>query len=306
MARIAFMGTPEFAKASLAALCAAGHIPVAVYTQPPRPAGRGQNLQPSPVQIYAEAQGIPVRYPKSLRDPIAQQEFAALNLDVAIVAAYGLILPPAILSAPRLGCINIHGSLLPRWRGAAPIQRAILAGDNESGIGLMQMEAGLDTGPVLAEARCAITSDMNAGELHDTLMHLGAKLLIENLAAILSGALTPRPQPPQGVTYAAKIEKAEAKIDWQRPAIEIARQIRAFAPVPGAYFEYGGERIKILRATTDSGSMLTPGQIARDPLRIGCGVGAIIPLQLQRAGKKAQSVDEFLRGFDFTLSPLVS
>jgi len=205
-----------------------------------------------------------------------------------------------------LGCINIHGSLLPRWRGAAPIQRAILAGDNESGIGLMQMEAGLDTGPVLAEARCAITSDMNAGELHDTLMHLGAKLLIENLAAILSGALTPRPQPPQGVTYAAKIEKAEAKIDWQRPAIEIARQIRAFAPVPGAYFEYGGERIKILRATTDSGSMLTPGQIARDPLRIGCGVGAIIPLQLQRAGKKAQSVDEFLRGFDFTLSPLVS
>lgn len=299
MARIAFMGTPEFAKTALVALCTAGHAPVAVYTQPPRPAGRGQNLQPSPVQTYAESQGIPVRHPPSLRDTVEQQEFQSWNLDVAIVAAYGLILPKAILSAPRLGCVNIHASLLPRWRGAAPIQRAILAGDNETGICLMQMDAGLDTGPILAEARCAITNDMSAGELHDALAEIGAKLLIENLAAILSGALTQHPQPPEGVTYAAKIDKTETKIDWQNPAMAIARQIRAFAPSPGAYFEHGGERIKILRAAVDTGGGLSPGQIAHHPLRIGCGVGAILPRQLQRQGKKPQSADEFLRGFDF-------
>lgn len=299
MPRLAFMGTPEFAAASLRALLNAGYTPVAVYTQPPRPANRGQKLQPSPVHVLANDAGIAVHHPTSLRDPLAQSEFAALNLDLAIVAAYGLLLPAPILTAPRLGCINIHASLLPRWRGAAPIQRAILAGDQESGIGLMQMEIGLDTGPVLAEARCAITPTTTGGALHDQLAILGADLLIQSLPKILAGALPAKPQPIDGVTYAQKIIKDEARIDWTQPAAMIERHIRAFAPSPGAYFEHQSERIKIFAASIAAPQALAPGQITLNPLRIGCGTGVLLPSMLQRPGKKPQTVDEFLRGFSF-------
>src|SRR5437762_11861331 len=246
------MGTPEFAATILTGLIAAGHRLRAGYTQPPRPAGRGHRTQPSPVQKLAESHGLPVRCPVSLRDAATQDEFTTLETDAAVVAAYGLILPPPVLAAPRLGCLNVHASLLPRWRGAAPIQRAILAGDRETGITIMQMDEGLDTGPILLQQAIPILPDTTAGELTEQLATLGARLMIEALDGIVAGRLAPRPQPSDGVTYAAKLQRAEARFDWRPPADALERQVRAFDPWPGAWFEAGGERIRVLRAAAEA------------------------------------------------------
>ncbi len=292
------MGTPDFALPALKALAAAGHSIQAVYSQPPRPAGRGQRAQPSPVQAWAEAEGLAVRTPESLRDAAAQAAFAALGVDAAVVVAYGLILPRPILTAPRLGCFNLHASLLPRWRGAAPIQRAIMAGDAETGVAVMRMEAGLDTGPVLLEARQPIGPRMNAGELHDQLAQTGAGLMVEALAGVASGRLEARPQADQGVSYAAKIAKEEGHIDWQRPAAELDRLIRALSPLPGAWFNLRGERLKVLAAAPLT--LPEPGQAGRvldDSLTIACGEGALRLQIVQRAGRAPLAADAFLRGF---------
>lgn len=291
--RIAFMGTPDFAVPTLDALHAAGHDIAAVYTQPPRRAGRGKAVQPSPVQRRAEALGLEVRSPLTLRDRQEQAAFAALDLDVAVVAAYGLILPLPVLEAPRLGCLNVHGSLLPRWRGAAPVQRAILAGDRETGVGIMQMEKGLDTGAVRLEGRVRV-DHKTAGALTTELAELGAKLMVEVLAR--PEAYPPQTQPEDGITYAAKIEKAEAKIDFTRGAEQIERQVRAFNPMPGAFFEFAGERIQILAAAIEDGSG-QPGEVIDDTLRIACADGAIRPLMVKRAGRGAMPAAELLRGF---------
>lgn len=291
--RIIFMGTPDFAVPTLDALVEAGHDVVAAYSQPPRRAGRGKSLTPSPVQRRAEQLGIPVRTPVSLKDAAVQTDFAALNADVAVVAAYGLLLPRAILDAPRLGCLNVHGSLLPRWRGAAPVQRAILAGDVETGVGIMQMEAGLDTGPVRLEGRTAVDTK-NTGELTDELAAMGAALMIEVLGD--PDAHPPIPQSGDGVTHAAKIDKAEARLDFSRPAIEVERQVRAFAPSPGASFEQGGERVRVLAAELADGAG-KPGEVIDDTLTIACGRGAIRPVRVQRAGRGVMTPDELLRGF---------
>ncbi|WP_374377991.1 methionyl-tRNA formyltransferase [Dongia sp.] len=291
--RVVFMGTPDFAASALAALIAAGHEIVAVYSQPPRPAGRGQDVRKSPVQLLAESNALPVRHPVSLKNADEQTAFAALQADIAIVAAYGLILPKPVLATPRLGCLNIHASLLPRWRGAAPIQRAILAGDKETGITIMQMDEGLDTGAMLCRESLPIGPQMNAGSLHDALADLGARLIVKVLSAPLPAAV---PQPTEGVTYAAKISPAEAQIDWSKPAEELARQIRAFAPVPGAWcLMEDGARLKILEAqlATKCGA---PGVALDDELTIGCGEGALRLMLLQKAGKKAMPASEFLRG----------
>jgi methionyl-tRNA formyltransferase len=291
--RVVFMGTPDFAAAALAALITGGHEIAAVYSQPPRPAGRGQDLRKSPVQLLAEQHGLLVRHPVSLKTPEAQAEFATLNADIAVVAAYGLILPKAVLTAPRLGCLNIHASLLPRWRGAAPIQRAILAGDGTTGITIMQMDEGLDTGAMLVKEGIAIGSEMNAGSLHDALADLGARLIVRTLASPLP---QPEPQPIDGVTYAAKISPAEAEIDWSKPAADIERQIRAFAPVPGAWcIMSDGARLKVLAAEV-VGKSGTPGLALDDALTIGCGEGALRLGLLQKAGKKAMNAGDFLRG----------
>jgi len=291
--RIAFMGTPDFAVPTLDALALAGHDIAAVYTQPPRRAGRGKAVQPSPVQKRAEALGLEVRSPLTLCDADQQAAFAALALDAAVVAAYGLILPVPVLEAPRLGCLNVHGSLLPRWRGAAPVQRAILAGDRETGVGIMQMEKGLDTGPVRLEGRVRI-NDKTAGALTTELAELGAKLMVEVL--VRPDAYPPAPQPEDGITYAAKIEKAEAKIDFTRSAEQVERQVRAFNPMPGAFFEYGGERIQILTAAIEDGAG-QPGEVLDDTLHTACGDGAIRPLLVKRAGRGAMPTPELLRGF---------
>lgn len=292
--RIIYMGTPDFAVPALDELVTAGHKVVAVYSQPPRPAGRGKALRPSPVHQRAEALGIEVRTPVSLKAPEVQAAFAALDADVAVVAAYGLILPRAILDAPRHGCMNIHASLLPRWRGAAPIQRAVLAGDNVTGVTIMDMEAGLDTGPMRAKYVTSVEGK-TAGALTDELAQAGAALMVEVLDDI---SLHPAmPQPEEGVTYAAKIDKAEARIDFTRPAIQVERQIRAFNPVPGAFFEYGGERFRILAAHVEHEDGAA-GAMLDDALLIGCGHGAIRPTLIQRAGKAAMTPDDLLRGFD--------
>ncbi|WP_288458853.1 methionyl-tRNA formyltransferase [uncultured Sphingomonas sp.] len=292
--RIIFMGTPEFAVPTLDALVAAGHDVVAAYSQPPRPGGRrGRELVPSPVQRRAEAHGIPVRTPVSFREGGAVEAFAALGADVAVVAAYGLILPQAVLDAPRLGCLNVHGSLLPRWRGAAPIQRAIMAGDAETGVGIMQMERGLDTGPVRLEGRTRCAGK-TTGELTAELAAMGAALMVQVLAD--PDAHPPVAQPDEGVTYAAKIAKEEARIDFARPAIEVDRLVDALNPAPGAFFEYGGERIKVLRADIEDGRG-APGEALDDRLLIACGTGAIRPVQVKRAGRGEMGVDELLRGF---------
>jgi methionyl-tRNA formyltransferase len=287
------MGTPEFAVPTLDALLAAGHEVAAVYSQPPRPAGRGKALRPSPVQERAQAAGIEVRTPLSLRDAEEQAAFAALGLDAAVVAAYGLILPEAILAAPRLGCLNVHASILPRWRGAAPVQRAILAGDESSGVTIMGMERGLDTGPIFAVRETAVDRK-TAGELTDELGEIGAALMVEVLDRL--GELQPVPQPRDGVTYASKIEKHEARIDFGRSAQEVERQIRAFNPAPGAFFEYEGERIRILAAEIGSGSG-DPGTVIDHGLAIACGSGAIVPSLVQRAGRGVMTSSELLRGF---------
>ena len=290
--RIIFMGTPDFAVPTLAALHEAGHTIVAVYTQPPRPAGRGKKLQPSPVQVEAEQRGIAVRSPVSLKSTEAQAEFAAFEPDIAVVAAYGLILPQAVLDIPEHGCLNVHASLLPHWRGAAPIQRSILAGDPVTGITIMQMEAGLDTGPMLATARTPI-EDKTAGELTEELAEIGAQLMVGTLIDL--PMLHPVAQDDAEASYAPKIDKAEARIDFAQPADLIERQIRAFAPFPGAWFDLNGERIKVLKAEVTEGSG-TPGTALDDALTIACGTGALRLLRVQRAGKPLMDAADFLRG----------
>jgi methionyl-tRNA formyltransferase len=300
--RIAFMGTPAFAVPTLDALVAAGHDVVAVYSQPPRRAGRGKALTPSPVQACAEALGIAVRTPLSLRDEAEQARFAALDLDAAVVAAYGLILPLPILNAPRHGCLNVHGSLLPRWRGAAPVQRAILAGDDRTGICIMGMERGLDTGPVYAVRETDIDGK-TAGALTDELAAMGAEMMVGVLAAL--PGLRPTPQPDEGVTYAAKIEKHEAKLDFSQPAQAVERQIRAFNPAPGAFFEFAGERIKVLAAAvSETGG--EAGSVIADGLSIACGLGSIVPTAVQRAGRGAMAPSELLRGFPIPVGSRLS
>ena len=290
--RLIFMGTPEFAVPTLDALVAAGHEVVVVYSQPPRPANRGKRLTPSAVHARAEELGLAVQTPVSLKGADEQAAFAALDADAAIVAAYGLLLPQAILDAPRHGCLNVHGSLLPRWRGAAPVQRAILAGDAETGVMVMQMEAGLDTGPVRATARTPIDGK-TAGELTAELARLGARLMVEVLADIDSHPAVA--QPEDGVTYARKIDKSEARLDFSKSAEEVERQVRAFNPVPGAFFEFEGERYRVLAANRLDvvGAAAT---VLDDQLTIACATGAIRPTIIQRAGKPAMPIADFLRG----------
>lgn len=287
------MGTPDFAVPALDALVREGHDIAAVYSQPPRAAGRGKSLRPSPVHARAEALGLTVRTPVSLKDVAEQEAFAALEADIAVVAAYGLILPRAILDAPRLGCVNIHASLLPRWRGAAPIQRAILAGDDETGVTIMQMEAGLDTGPMLAAWRTPVDRK-TAGDLTRELAQQGAETVCEVLREF--GAYPPTPQPGDGVTYAAKVAKEEARLDFIAGAVAAERQVRAFNPAPGAFFLIGDERFKLLSAVVED-SPGEPGTVLDDGLLIGCGADALRPTLIQRAGKGAMGVDELLRGF---------
>ncbi|GHF57458.1 methionyl-tRNA formyltransferase [Seohaeicola zhoushanensis] len=292
--RVIFMGTPDFSVTVLDALIDAGHEIAAVYCQPPRPAGRGKKDRPSPVQARAEALGLMVRHPVSLRTAEAQAEFATLKADVAVVVAYGLILPQAVLDAPAKGCLNIHASLLPRWRGAAPIQRAIMAGDADTGVCIMQMEAGLDTGPVLLREAIAIGPEETADRLHDRLSALGARLIVEALGRL--DDLEPEVQPEAGVTYAAKIDKAEARVDWTRPAEEVDRLIRGLSPFPGAWCEIGGERVKLLGSRLAAGQG-APGQVLDGALTVACGSGAVRLSRLQRAGKAAQDGETFLRGW---------
>ncbi|WBX83236.1 methionyl-tRNA formyltransferase [Sphingosinicella microcystinivorans] len=291
--RIVFMGTPAFAVPALEALVAAGHEVAAVYTQPPRPAQRGKQPQPSPVQVAAERLGLPVRCPVNFRDDADRHAFAALHADVAVVAAYGLILPQAILDAPRRGCLNIHASLLPRWRGAAPIQRAILAGDAATGVTIMQMERGLDTGPMLLAAE-TLVDGKTAGEFTDELAAMGAALIVGALARL--DTLVPEAQPAEGVTYAHKIDKAEAALDFTRSAEEVERTVRAFNPAPGAFAPLGGERLRILACAVVEGTG-EPGVTIDDRLTIACGVDAIRPTLVQRPGKRAMDVAGMLRGF---------
>ncbi len=292
--RCVFMGTPDFSVPVLDALVAAGHEIACVYCQPPRPAGRGKQPRPTPVQARSEALGLPVRTPVSLRGETEQARFAALRAEVAVVVAYGLILPQAILGAPAHGCLNIHASLLPRWRGAAPIHRAVMAGDAETGVCIMAMEAGLDTGPVLLREATEIGPEDTTGDLHDRLSAMGARLIVEALARL--NDLTPRPQPAQGVTYAEKIDKAEARIDWTRPAVEVDRAIRGLSPFPGAWCEIGGERARLLRSRLAEGSG-APGEVLFG-LTVACGDGAVKILQAQRPGKRVMAAEEFLRGID--------
>jgi len=302
--RLAFMGSPDFALPVLGALSAAGHDIAAVYTQPRRPAGRGKAVRLSPVQRCVERLGLKVRVPETLKTSEVQEAFAALNLDAAVVAAYGLILPPKILSAPRLGCLNVHASLLPRWRGAAPIERAIMAGDSATGITIMQMDAGLDTGAIVLRRSLAIETADTAGTLRDRLAALGAEALEEALGGRASGALIPEPQPQTGVSYAAKITKSEARLDWSRPAIELERRIRGLSPFPGAWFEavHKGrpQRIKVLRAQCVA-ARGAPGEVVSEDLDIACGAGGLRLLTLQRAGGRPLAREEFLRGFPMPL-----
>jgi methionyl-tRNA formyltransferase len=290
--RVIFMGSPDFAVPTLDVLARA-HEVVAVYTQPPRPAGRGKADRPTAVQERARALGIEVRTPRTLKGAEEQAEFAALQADVAVVAAYGLILPQAILNAPRHGCLNVHASLLPRWRGAAPVQRAIMAGDGMTGVTIMQMEAGLDTGPMLLMRDLPIGAN-NAAQLTEKLATVGAAAMIEVLDDL--GAFPPVAQPVEGVTYAAKISKDEARLDWSRPASELQRQVQGLAPFPGAWFEFEGERIKLLEAETVLGEG-EPGAVIDDQMTVATGQGALRPTLLQRAGKGVMRTDDFIRGF---------
>jgi methionyl-tRNA formyltransferase len=295
--RLVYMGTPDFAVPALSALLAAGHEVACVYTQPPRPAGRGQKEQRSPVHELAAARGLAVRTPASLKGEPAQREFADLEPDAAVVAAYGLILPKAVLAAPRLGCFNIHASLLPRWRGAAPIQRAILAGDAETGITIMQMDEGLDTGAMLRQAKTPIGPDDTAQTLHDRLAGIGAGEIVAVLRDLEAGAVTPRPQPAAGVTYAAKLVREDGRLDWTRPAAALERQVRAFDPWPGAWFEHAGERIKVLAAKPVQGVTGAPGTVVSAGPIVACGEGGLQLLRLQRPGKAPLEAGAFLRGF---------
>ncbi|WP_299637175.1 methionyl-tRNA formyltransferase [uncultured Ruegeria sp.] len=301
--RVVFMGTPDFSVPVLDALVEAGHEIAAVYCQPPRPAGRGKKDRPTPVHACAQALGLDVRHPTSLKPAEEQDSFAALNADVAVVVAYGLILPQPVLDAPTHGCLNIHASLLPRWRGAAPIHRAIMAGDAQTGICIMQMEAGLDTGPVLLRQATDIGPEESTAELHDRLSAMGAALIVEVLAKL--PGLTPDPQPEIGVTYAAKIDKSEARVDWSRPAVEVDRQIRGLSPFPGAWTEIEGNRVKLLASRLAEGQG-APGEVLNDNLYVACEQGAIELLRLQRAGKGAQDRETFLRGWPIPIGTRMS
>ncbi|GHD14900.1 methionyl-tRNA formyltransferase [Tianweitania populi] len=308
--RLIFMGTPVFSAATLEAIAAAGHEIAAVYTQPPRPAGRrGLELVASPVQAAAERLGLEVRSPVSLKKPEEQAAFAALKADVAVVVAYGLLLPKAILEGTRLGCFNGHASLLPRWRGAAPIQRAIMAGDAQTGMMIMKMDEGLDTGPICLEERVPITPEMTAGDLHDRLMQVGAPLMVEALKQLEAGTLPMRAQPDDGTTYAAKISKAETRIDWTRPATEIDATIRGLAPSPGAWceVELGGkvERLKLLRSRLAEGAGAPGSVVPGDGLCIGCADGCLRLIEVQRAGSRAVSGEAFLAGLHQPLERLI-
>jgi methionyl-tRNA formyltransferase len=293
--RLVFMGTPEFAVPTLVGLAAAGHEIAAVYTRAARPAGRGMGVQITPVEREARRLALPVFTPRTLKDEAEQAQFRAHAADAAVVVAYGLLLPKPVLDAPRLGCFNVHASLLPRWRGAAPINRAIMAGDAETGVTIMRMEEGLDTGPMALVERMPIGTDATAGDVHDQLARIGAALMARALAAAERAALVLTPQPPAGVNYAAKIVKSETRIDWSRPAVEVHNHIRGLSPFPGAWFEHAGIRVKVLRAALAGGSA-APGTVLDDHLTIACGDGAVQLLQVQRAGKQPMAADEFLRG----------
>ena len=296
--RVVFMGTPEFSVSVLDALVDAGHEIVAVYSQPPRPAGRGKKDRPSPVQARAAALGLPVRHPMSLKGAVEQAEFAAFEADIAVVVAYGLILPQVILDAPKHGCLNIHASLLPRWRGAAPIHRAIMAGDAQTGVCIMQMDAGLDTGPALLRETLDIGAEETTGQLHDRLSQMGSALIVRAVADYAT--LLPQKQSEVGVTYAAKIDKAEARVDWAKSAVDVDRLIRGLSPFPGAWCEVAGERVKLL------GSRLADGKGAAGQVLFGftiaCGTGAVEITTAQRAGKRAMPADQALLGLDLGLS----
>jgi methionyl-tRNA formyltransferase len=299
--RLVFMGTPDFAAASLAALAEAGHEIACVYTQPPRPAGRGHKERPSPVAALAQARGWPVRTPASLKDPAVQRDFAALGADAAVVAAYGLILPKAVLEAPRLGCLNVHASLLPRWRGAAPIQRAILAGDRETGVTIMRMDEGLDTGPMLLAEAVRIGPAETAESLHDTLAALGARLIVRAIEGLAAGTLNATAQDDARATYAEKLTRAEGRLDWRRPAAELERQVRALSPWPGAFAVLPGgsddDRLKVLAAETSPGRAgAAPGTVLDEALTVACGEGAVRLIRVQRPGKAALEAAAFLRG----------
>jgi methionyl-tRNA formyltransferase len=303
---LVFMGTPAFAATILAALIDSGHHVAAVYTQPARPAGRGHRPQPSPVQLLATRHQLLVRCPVSLRTDEAQAAFSALGADAAVVAAYGLILPGAILLAPRLGCLNVHASLLPRWRGAAPIQRALLAGDAETGITIMQMEEGLDTGPILVQQALAIPPDATATGLSAELAALGARLILKALEGVAADTLVRRPQPQEGITYARKIGREDGRLDWRLPATVLERQVRALDPWPGAFFEAGGERIRVLAAAALAGiSTCPPGTVLDDSLSIVCGDGLFRPLRLQRPGRAPLEAPAFLRGYPITVATVL-
>jgi methionyl-tRNA formyltransferase len=293
--RLIFMGTPDFAVPTLVELAARGHEIAAVYTRAPKPAGRGMDVQHTPVEQEARRLALAVHTPRTLKDDEAQAVFRAHNADAAVVVAYGLILPKSVLAAPRLGCFNVHASLLPRWRGAAPINRAIMAGDAESGITIMKMDEGLDTGAMAMAERMPIGSDMTAGDLHDALSRLGADLMLRALAAAERGSLALTPQPAAGVTYAEKISKNETRINWSKPWKQVHDHIRGLSPFPGAWFEIDGVRVKALRSTRGDGSG-TAGTALNDKLTIACDAGAVRLTQVQRAGKQPMSADEFLRG----------
>jgi methionyl-tRNA formyltransferase len=293
--RLAFMGSPEFAVPTLEDILAAGHDVACVYSQPPRPAGRGKDLRRTAVHEFADARGIEVRTPENFRAAADREAFAALKLDVAVVVAYGLLLPQAILDAPRLGCFNLHGSILPRWRGAAPIHRAVMAGDRVTGVQVMKMEAGLDTGPVMKTAITRITEDDTTGTIHDQLSVLGAQLMVKALTELEAGPVKLTRQAEEGVTIAAKVSPAEARIDWKKPAAEVSAHIRGLSPHPGAWFEFDGARIKVLHARAEEASG-PPGEVLDDQLLVACGRGAVRLTRLQRAGKGQMTGEEFQRG----------
>ncbi len=298
--RLIFMGSPDFAVPVLDALIGAGHEVVSVYSQPPRPAGRGQKQKLSAVHAFAEAKGLDVRNPETLKDSGVQAAFAALDADVCVVVAYGLMLPSPVLATPRLGCLNVHASLLPRWRGAAPIQRAIMAGDTETGVTIMQIDDGLDTGDVYLTGKIPITAATTAESLYDALAAMGAALMVEALYGLAAGALTPTPQLEDGATYAAKLNRDEGRLDWRLPAVELERHVRALNPWPGVWFDHDGERIKVLAAeVVEAGNEHgeAPGTLVDDALAVACGAGALRLAQVQRAGKDRQDGAAFVRGF---------
>ena len=295
--RIVYMGTPDFGVGPLAALIEAGHQVCCVYSQPPRPSGRGHKVTPSPVHAFAEARGIEVRTPRRLRAAEDQAAFAALKADVAVVAAYGLILPKPILDAPKFGCINIHASLLPRWRGAAPIQHAILAGDAASGVTVMQMDEGLDTGAMLLKDQVAITGETTATSLHDALAKMGSRLIVEAMAELEAGTLVATPQPESGVTYAAKLSRDDGRLDWRRPADALERQVRALTPWPGTWFLHGDTVLKVSAAETVAEAGGQPGAVIDDALTIACGQAGLRLLRVQRPGKAPMAAADLLRGY---------